>query len=170
MTSEELYRRFVVDVQAGRLWWKIPPARHPFLAGKEAGGLGSPNTSGKVYWIVNIGGKAYRRGRLIFLAHHGRFPVPSVDHENRISLDDRIENLREATVLQNSRNRSDQKRYTTNLPPGVSTNKNKHRNKYKARIHHMGRRISLGNYSTPEEANAAYTAKRRELYGEFAPY
>jgi hypothetical protein len=42
------------------------------------------------------------------------------------------------------------------------------RRKWRARITKGGRRYSLGNYETAEEAHAAYIAKARELFGEFA--
>jgi len=58
------------------------------------------------YWQIRFGRKAYRRARLVFLWHTGRWPEPEVDHRNRIRDDDRIENLRESTKQENAFNKS----------------------------------------------------------------
>jgi hypothetical protein len=86
-----------------------------------------------------------------------------VDHINRNPLDNRIENLRWCTISQNNHNK-------------VFINKSgfmgvcKHRRKYKSIIHINGKQCNLGHYDTPEEAHAAYVAKKNEIAGEFSPF
>lgn len=69
--------------------------------GQDAGAL--RKKTGYVY--VYAKRKTYSAHRIVFLWHHGYFPE-YVDHINRIKHDNRIENLRSATVTQNVRNRN----------------------------------------------------------------
>jgi hypothetical protein len=68
------------------------------LAGME---VGSPDYQG--YKTVQIFYKQYRVHRLIFMMFHGYMPK-FIDHINNDSSDNRIENLREATLNQNQHN------------------------------------------------------------------
>ena len=67
---------------------------------KLAGSLGEQG-----YWYITLPGKnGFRRSRAIFLMHHGYLPE-TVDHENRIRYDDRIENLVESNPTDQASNR-----------------------------------------------------------------
>lgn len=164
ITQAALQQMFVIDVDAGRLFWKMPPSNHPRLMGCEAG---SPRSGrgGKTYWVIKIGRKAFRRGRLVYLAAHGRFPEPCLDHINGNSIDDRIGNIREATVTENAWNHKTRKR-RHNLPMGVRIIPKSGR--FEARISCRGKQFHLGAHDTPQEAHRVYLAKRRELFHEFA--
>lgn len=87
-----------------------------------------------------------------------------VDHKNNNKLDNRAENLREATVQQNAMNRKRNKDKKSSNYKGVFLE----RNRYRARIAYNGKYISIGTYSTELEAVIAYNKKAIELYGEFA--
>lgn len=154
---------FHVDFEVGKLFWKTGPKNHPRLAGKEAGFVKRSN-NGKHYWVIKINGRHHKRSRLMFLAFNGHLPHPCVDHRNGNSLDDRPNNLREATVAQNAQNHKSRAR-RINLPMGV---RKLARGGYQARISLDKKQIALGAYSTPEEAHHVYMAKRKELFGEFA--
>jgi hypothetical protein len=87
-----------------------------------------------------------------------------VDHKHSgQTLDNRRYNLRIATCVQNNYNR---RRRTDNRSgfKGVTA----HGGKWQARINKDGRRISLGHFSTAEEAHAAYSEAAKKYYGEFA--
>jgi hypothetical protein len=155
---------FTIDKVTGRFFWKNPPRHHAELAGTEAG-CPITNHSGKVYWVIRIGGRGYKRGRLMYLYEHGRWPMPCVDHENGNSLDDRPNNLREATVTQNAQNHKKRAR-RIKLPMGVRFVASSGR--YQARIGVNGKQIALGAYDTPEEAQAIYLESRKEHFNEFA--
>ena len=56
-------------------------------------------------WRVKFKRRHYFRSRLIYLWHHGKWPEPTCDHIDGNTLNDRIENLREASVSVNSINK-----------------------------------------------------------------
>lgn len=86
-----------------------------------------------------------------------------VDHIDRDPMNNRRDNLRVATVQQNSRNRNMHSDNSTGFK-GVS----KHKNRYRALIYVGGKRINLGRFHTPEEAHEAYKAAAIKYFGEFA--
>ena len=100
--------------------------------------------------------------RLIFLWHHGWLPE-FVDHENGKRSDNKIENLRPATVNENAKNRGIAKNNSTGVT-GVKMEKHK----YRAEINVNKKRIALGTHKTLEEATAARKAAEIKYFGEFA--
>ena len=65
--------------------------------------MGGWNGSGR-YWKVNLNGHPYAAHRVIWLMHYGYFPENEIDHINRNPLDNKLENLREASRTCNARN------------------------------------------------------------------
>lgn len=155
---------FDVFPSDGKLVWKCPPHNHPDLLGIEAGCV-RPNRNGKKYCHIKKNRVGLKRGRLIFLWVHGHWPEPCVDHIDGDSTNDRISNLREATVLQNAWNHKTRARRIA-LPMGVRRINGSGR--YEARIAQNKRMLHLGSFETPQEAEKIYQAKRKELFGEFA--
>lgn len=162
ITKNDLINLFDVYPNEGKFFWKNVSKYHNQINGMEAG-CASP-ANGKYYWHIKINNKRYKRGRLMFFYVYGKFPNPCVDHINGDSLDDRIENLRQATVIENAWNHKKRKR-KINLPMGVRNTKN---GKYQARISFKGKQFHLGVFETVEQAQNIYQIKRKELYGEFA--
>lgn len=158
----DLLEMFHIDFIGGRMFWKKPPIYHPRLLGREAGGARS-SRGNKLYWVVKIGGSAFKRGRLIFLSSYGRWPTPCIDHINGDSLDDRLVNLREATISENNMNHKTRTK-TNDLPMGVRFENGR----YRSRITFRGKQTTIGVFDSSEEAHAHYLAKRREIFGEFA--
>jgi hypothetical protein len=87
------------EYKDGILFWKSDRARGKIKAGSVAGNITSMG-----YARVMINYKEYQLHRIIFLLHHGYFPNV-IDHINNNTLDNRIENLREATDQTNQYNR-----------------------------------------------------------------
>lgn len=87
------------EYKDGTLIWKINRSKGKVKAGDVAGGITS-----KGYLRVMINYKEYPLHRIVFLLHHGYFPQV-VDHINGNPLDNRIENLRDATNQTNQYNR-----------------------------------------------------------------
>lgn len=162
-TLERIAFLFRVDADNGRVFWKNPPKQHPRLRDAEAGSL-RPNHCGKMYCRIKIGRVAINRGHLIFFVVHGRWPLALLDHISGVSTDDRIANLREATVTQNAWNHK-KRRKDSSLPMGVRRAVS---GRYVARIACNKKKISIGTFDTAEQAAAAYITKRSELYGAFA--
>jgi hypothetical protein len=98
--------------------------------------------------------------RLILNAQTGEL----VDHINGNTLDNRRENLRLVTSLQNHHNRGLSSLSTTGLK-GVGWHK--HAGKYQARIGYKGLRCHLGFFDDPETAALAYDFAARTLLGAF---
>lgn len=98
--------------------------------------------------------------RLIMNAKKGEI----VDHINRNTLDNRKENLRICSNMQNTWNAGSRK--------GLSKYKGvtyiRRSNKWGASIGCNGKRISLGHFELERDAALAYNAKAVELFGEFA--
>ena len=153
---------FSLDSQTGKLFWLKPPKRHPDLIGKEAGC--AVTSRKKSYWTIQVNGKKIKRGKIVFYMTHGFWPKPCIDHINGNSLDDRPENLRQATITENAWNHKNRAR-SIDLPMGVRYTSY---GKFQARISFNKQQIHLGVFETKEEAQQSYLSKRKELYGQFA--
>ena len=140
----------------GLFHWRVPKSLR-VKPGDVAG-----TTDDKGYVRIMIDYRWYRAARLAWLITHGVLPV-RIDHINGVKDDNRIENLREATVQQNNQNAALRRDSTTGCP-GVS----KHRSGYQARIYVDGGSKSLGLFKSLEEACATAAAARREAFGQFA--
>ncbi|MCP4082364.1 MAG: HNH endonuclease [Planctomycetaceae bacterium] len=103
------------------------------------------------------GAKQYAH-RLIFLYHHGYLPV-TIDHINRRKADNRIENLRDASMSLNIHNQG----------AVAAAYKGKAGNWY-SRIKLDGTDHYLGTFSSKAKAKAAYRAKSIDYYGDQSPY
>lgn len=112
-------------------------------------------------------GKTHYSARLIFLYHFGWLP-DCVDHENHITSDDRIENLRAATISENTRNRSSAKGSTSKYL-GVYLHVYKNRKPIWTSIIRIGKKMKrLGSFKTEELAALSYNKAAVKLWGEFA--
>lgn len=89
-----------------------------------------------------------------------------IDHINGDPLDNRRENLREATPQQNSYNKNI---YKNNKTGFTGVHFYKPLQKYMAYIKSDNKRKHLGYYKTVEEAYTAYVHASQSLHGDFAP-
>ncbi len=161
-TVARLRELFVVKPD-GCLLWVNPSKYHHDLRGQAAGSP-LPNHHGKVYWCVQIDGRKIRRSRIVFCMMRGYWPIDQIDHINGNSLDDRPNNLREATATQNAWNHKTRAKRSL-LPMGVRQDV---RGKYVARIRVNHRAITLGTFLDVAQAEAAYRVARAQYFGEFA--
>ena len=149
--------RRLFEYRDGKLVYKEAPPFKPQLLGKEAG----CNANG--YVIIGIKGKQYPRSRLVYIWHNGEIDDDLVvDHINRNTYDDRIENLRLANKSQNAANSVAHSH--RNLPKGVYA----YKGRYKAVIKSNGATMHIGVYDTPDEASNAYMQEAKAIHGEFA--
>lgn len=95
-------------------------------------------------------------------------PDVEVDHRNHDTLDNRRDNLRAATRLQNSRNvrKRQQTRPCTSIHKGVCWDSRKQ--KWMSRIYVNGRHRFLGYFDLDTDAAQAYDVAAAEMFGEFA--
>jgi hypothetical protein len=157
MNQEELKELFFYD--DGWLYWKVDRGRKK-LIGKKAGSINKVTK----YWRVKIFNKDYLLHRLIFLYHKGAVP-PYLDHIDGNKLNNRIENLREATISQNNfnskrskRNKSGVKNVYLFKPTG----------QWVARLRSGGKNVFLKYCDTIEEAEEALKKVRKKYHGEFS--
>ena len=158
LTVDLLKHLFDYDKETGKLIWK-KEISNKVKAGDIAGCKGS-----RGYCYITINKKNYLAHRLVYLMHKGYLPR-TLDHINGQREDNRIENLRPASLSQNAHNR----KINTNNKSGYKGvcfhTKSK---KWLAQICHNNKNMSLGFYDTPEEADAVVRAAREELHGAFA--
>jgi hypothetical protein len=156
----DIYKRvrelFDYDPATGDLIWKIKPAKK-IIVGSVVGCINHG------YKQVKFDNKIYRLHRVIWLWHYGEWPENEIDHINRIPLDNRIENLRVVTHLENSQNHSIHKDNTSGHT-GIDWHKQRH--KWQARIRINKKRISLGCYEHFEDACKAYDEAKRVYHIE----
>jgi hypothetical protein len=124
--------------------------------------------SGKVrpdgYAVVSIKEKLFYIHRLIFLYHHGHMPE-CVDHIDNSPLNNRIENLREATRSQNSTNMVMRKSNTSGFKNVYWDKKTK---KWFVQIRVNKKSKSFGSYHDIEVANFIAETMRNKFHQQFA--
>jgi len=119
------------------------------------------------YWRVRLNGADWPAHRIIWEWCHGVCLTADdeIDHIDGDRMNNRIENLRKATRAQNQWNAKVRKDNTSGFK-GVSWHKRQ--KAWAANISINGKVKFLGAFNTPEEAHAVYTARAKELRGEFA--
>ena len=155
---EALRALFSYDPLTGVITWAIEPGGRAH-AGDEAGCL-----DGNGYRTIGYQGRYYLGHRLAFALHHGRWPEPEADHEDRDPANNRITNLRECEHFQNCANR-DRALGASGLR-GVTWNKRA--GKWQAQIKARNTNYYLGLYDLAEDAHAAYAEAQAIHHGTFA--
>lgn len=159
MVTQQILREYF-DYQNGDLI-RIKPTRGQSV-GKKAGWITYCN--GRLYKKMSFAHRTYYVHRMIFLWHFGSQPK-YIDHINTDSLDNRIENLREATQSQNCANQNIKKNNTSGFK-GVKFRKDT--NKWSASVMVNRKNIALGSFETIDEAVEAYKNGASKYFGEFA--
>ena len=118
------------------------------------------------YIYLEVDGKPYMAHRLAWFYMTGIMPGKQIDHINRNKIDNRFENLREATHGQNRANSKN------NNPNGLKGVRRlpwmKDGTKcWQAKITHEKKQIYLGCFHTKEEAHQAYCKAAKKLHGDF---
>lgn len=154
LTQARLKELLSYDPETGIFVW-IRTTR----IGKVAGVINK-----KGYLLIEINYKKHRAHRLAWLYVFGELPRSDLDHKNRVKTDNRIENLRYCSNMENHFNmgaRSDNKSGFK----GASWSKSN--SKWVAKITVAGKQNHIGYFATAELAGAAYEAKASEFHGEF---
>ena len=144
--------------ETGKVFWKEKYSKYSCYAiGAECGGLDS-----KGYRRVTLLQKQVFVHHVVWFLHYKRWPK-QLDHINRNPLDNRIENLREATKQQNAGNSKKQKNCSSQYK-GVTFHQQA--TKWQASIGTP--RKYLGLFMTEKEAAQAYATAAKHLYADFA--
>lgn len=167
---EYLMELFTLEKGTGVLRWNRRPLSH-FIddrackvwntryAGTPAG------TKNPREITLCIDGEKFRAHRVIFFIHYGFEPPFEIDHQDGDPQNNRLENLRPATRLQNQKNTKINCRNALRLK-GVSIDKRC--GKFVAQIASDGKRLTIGRFNSAQEAHAAYAVAAKQLHGEFA--
>ncbi len=153
------YLRSILDYapEIGSFSWNVDLNR----PGRASGPAGTITKTG--YIQIGINSKLYLAHRLAWLHFHGSWPKQFLDHANGNRTDNRIANLREASRVDNNRNRG-LSSYNSSGFKGVVVRPD---GRISARLGVAGKQVHLGYFSSLQEANAAYEAEAKRVFGQF---
>lgn len=158
LTQERLKQLLSYDEATGVFTWRVT------RTGSATSGSVAGRGSDRGYIQIMVDGRRIYAHRLAWLYVHGNFPPEEIDHINRQKDDNRIANLRPATVAQNQKNRSVN---SNNASGRKGIYWYKRDNKWMAQARLNGKRHYLGVFHTAEAAADAYDAFARKHHGEF---
>jgi HNH endonuclease/AP2 domain len=162
ITQDGLKEIFRFAPDEGQFYWLTT------RSGVRSEGLGYP--AGQLrpngYRIITIEGRRYPAHRLVWLYVNGEWPLYEIDHIDGDASNNRIENLRDCTRLQNAKNRPTNKNNIAGIK-GVCRRPQAKKRPWRATIRLNRRCVHLGYFNTPEEAKSAYDAAATAFFGEF---
>ena len=156
---DELKKLLAYDANTGLIFWRVDrPLR-------KAGSQAFINNANGGYLCGTVNNKTRLAHRVAWALHYGEWPDLHIDHINGDRKDNRIINLRLATIGENLRNKPVGDKNKSGFK-GVSWDKAKGR--WRASISLNKKHKHLGYFSDPMEAHSAYCMEAERLHGEFA--
>lgn len=155
-TQERLHELFDYDELSGNLIRLVS-------RGRAKAGINGGTVHWSGYMQINVDGVKYQLSRIIWLHKTGQWPIAEIDHKNGVKNDNRWCNLREASKVENGRNRPKKPCKNSHLPKNVRKNGKG----YQAFFYHNQKFVSLGTYKTSEEAGKIAKEHISQVYGEF---
>ena len=154
----ELLRSIVdYDSLTGVFKWKRDNKYFSSIKAGDEVGKGARKSG---YSCANINHKQYYQHRLVWLYVYGEWPSKSIDHINGIRDDNRIENLRLASLSENQQNRG-----RTRKKQGLmGAYKDRSSKNWYSTIMTNKVRTHLGSFDTEEKAANAYIAAKAKLH------
>jgi len=162
---EVLKEHFDYNPDTGIIIWKKKTSiKARIKIGQEAGSE-KVKTETLSYREIKFNKTLYKAHRLAYYMYHGIDPSNNdIDHEDRNGLNNKINNLRLATRLENGRNRKFQKNNTSGIT-GVSWHKI--RKRWVATIKINGKQKYVGSFFNKEDAIQARKEAEKKYFGEF---
>jgi len=158
ITHERLIELLHYDPKTGEFRWA--KSRRGAKRGAVAGSIKKDG-----HMVITLDREAYAAARIAFFYMTKRWPSPEADHADRDGLNNKWENIREATRVQNGSNRMS--RNKTGLK-GIFATHYRDKTYYTARIKVDSEQIYLGTRHTAKEAHELYRDAAIRLHGEFA--
>ncbi len=147
------------DPDTGEFTWLSAPSRR-VKPGRRAGYV-----NGRGYVSIAVEGRLYLAHRLAWFWMTGEWPHAYIDHIDCDTLNNRWNNLREATYSQSATNQRISRVNKSGLK-GVS--RQQRGKKWKAQVTFKGKTYYLGLFDSKEEAHAAYKYAAKKLHGDYA--
>lgn len=115
------------------------------------------------YIVTRHNNKLLSMSRILMNAPKNKY----VDHANHNTLDNRLENLRIVTAVENGWNKV-KRLNTSSIYKGVSKVELKKRNKWESRIKFKGKDIIFGRFDKEIHAAMVYDIWAKDLFGKYA--
>ena len=157
LTYRRLTEVLSYDPCTGVFLWKISPMGR-IKIGQVAGAI-----NGNGHRFIRIDKTNFMAHRLAWFYVNETWPDDELDHIDLVKDNNVISNLREATHIENCRNRKASPLTNTSGYKGVSLN----HGRWHAQIKHKGKCYHLGYFDDPEVAHQAYIDASKVHHGEF---
>jgi hypothetical protein len=163
MLTQEMVREMFDYREDGKLIRRHAIMGNGNYAGRVVGTTPKGTRSSR-YSVTKIHGQHWCVHKLIYLYHHGVVPS-QLDHINRDTSDNRIENLRPANSSQNSCNR---KLFSNNTSGCKGVSWIKESQKWLAHVSINNKTIRLGKFDDLELAELVAIEARDLFHGKYA--
>ncbi len=167
ITAEEVRALLDYDADSGILTWKYRPrlVDKAKAWNRRYSGTAITSLNGHGYVQLSIHKRKFEAHRIVWLWIHGKLPDGNIDHINGDKTDNRISNLREASVSQNAWNM--RKKKESGLR-GASIHTQTGR--WQSHLCLNGEHVFLGLFGSEAEAHEAYKRASIKYHGEYSPY
>lgn len=155
LTQSRLKELLHYDPETGVFTWRVRASNNIRVGGVA----GCRTVHG--YWLIGIDSSQYFAHRLAWLYMHGEWPKHEIDHKNGVGDDNRIANLREATVSENHQYLAKSARNTSGF---VGVSWHSRRRKWQAQICIKGIRFCLGFFDSADTAYSEYIVAKARLH------
>ena len=159
LSHEFLLRSLQYNPETGIFTWLVP------LSNRVACGSLAGTVRRDGYNIITISGHLYLAHRLAWFYVYRTWPASGIDHIDGNPNNNRLANLREANPSQNHAN---MKMFKTNTSGHRGVWFHKKNKTWIAEVWYKRKKIGLGSYHSREEAAAASSEKRLELFGVYS--
>ena len=156
---EYLRQRLRYDAETGKLFWRAYPAMPTHWLSRYAG-MEAFTARRNGYLSGKIDRTTYTAHRIAWSVYYGEHPAGMIDHIDHDKANNRIENLRIATLHENNRNRSLPRNNTSGT---IGVFWHKLAGKWTSFIRDGGRVLYIGSFDSIDDAIAARKDAERKL-------